>query len=117
MNVIAVGAFLTLSLIAHFGTAGPQAGGTRTAYDQLYRGLVDPPHEYSIRPFWFWNGKLDKKEVERQIEEMASQGVYRAYAHNRTGLDTPYLSEEYFFVVEGVGDSQRFSVRDGHVPL
>ncbi len=30
---------------------------------------------------------------------MASQGVYGAYVHNRTGLQTPYLSEEYFRIV------------------
>ncbi len=100
LNVIALSGFAVLFFILSSCLAGPQVGEARIAYDRLYQGFVDPPREYSIRPFWFWNGKLDKKEVERQIEEMVSQGVYGAYAHNRTGLDTPYLSEEYFAVVE-----------------
>ncbi len=65
----------------------------------LYRGFQDPPREYTVRPFWFWNGRLDAREVEQQIEQMVSQGVYGAYVHNRNGLETPYLSEEYFQVV------------------
>lgn len=65
----------------------------------LYRQFQDPPRTYTVRPFWFWNGKLEAKELERQIDEMVSQGVYGAYVHNRTGLQTPYLSEEYFQIV------------------
>jgi hypothetical protein len=65
----------------------------------LYAGFEDPPHRYTVRPFWFWNGKLDAAEVNRQIDEMVSQGVYGAFVHNRTGLETPYLSEEYFRVI------------------
>jgi hypothetical protein len=57
----------------------------------LYREFQDPPRTYTIRPFWFWNGKLDSKEIARQIDEMVAQGVYGAYVHNRTGLQMPYL--------------------------
>ncbi len=69
------------------------------AVGHLHRGFQDPPHTYSVRPFWFWNGKLDRSEIEWQIDQMVSQGVYGAYLHNRAGLETPYLSEEYFKMV------------------
>jgi hypothetical protein len=75
------------------------AGTADGASADLYRQFQDPPHTYSVRPFWFWNGKLEARELERQIDEMVSQGVYSAYVHNRTGLQTPYLSEEYFRAV------------------
>ena len=68
--------------------------------DALYQEFKDPPRVNTIRPFWFWNGKLDAAEVNRQIEEMAAHGVYGAYVHNRTGLETRYMSEEYFDVVK-----------------
>lgn len=71
----------------------------RAASEPLFRQFQDPPKTYTVRPFWFWNGRLEAREVERQIEEMVAQGVYGAYVHNRTGLQTPYLSEEYFQIV------------------
>ncbi len=82
-----------LLLILTFAPAASAASG------DLYSQFQDPPHTYTIRPFWFWNGKLDAKELGRQIDEMVSQGVYGAYVHNRTGLQTPYLSDEYFTAV------------------
>src|SRR5271169_5739440 len=79
------------------GTFPSSAGGADV--DSLYREFRDPPRVNTIRPFWFWNGKLDATEVNRQIDEMVAHGVYGAFVHNRTGLETPYMSEEYFDVV------------------
>lgn len=67
--------------------------------EDLYRKFKDPGRQYSIRPFWFWNGKLEGAELRRQIKQMADHGVYGAYAHNRDGLQTPYLSEAWWQVV------------------
>ncbi|MCC7496111.1 MAG: hypothetical protein IT160_00950, partial [Bryobacterales bacterium] len=73
----------------------------------LFQQFQDPPKTYSVRPFWFWNGVLDAKEVDRQIAEMVDQHVYGAYVHNRTGLQTPYLSSEYFSIVKSGIESAR----------
>lgn len=80
--------------------AAPQSDG-------LYRGFRDPPREYTVRPFWFWNARLDGDEIERQIREMVAKGVYGAYVHSRNGLDTPYLSEDYFAAVKRALDVSR----------
>lgn len=77
------------------------------AAPDTFRAFQDPPKTYSVRPFWFWNGKLDSGEIDRQIREMVSQHVYGAYAHNRNGLQTPYLSDEYFAVVKSAYESAR----------
>jgi len=65
----------------------------------LYQNFLDPNRKYSIRPFWFWNGKLTGEELGRQIRQMVDNGVYGAYAHNRDGLQTRYLSEEWWQVL------------------
>ena len=65
----------------------------------LYEQFRDPPHEHSLRPFWFWNGELTPAEVRRQIDAMVEQGVYGAYAHCRSGLRPRYLSEEWWELV------------------
>ena len=82
--------------------ARPMAGNPATAaggLESLYRAFLNPGHQYSIRPFWFWNGKMDPEEISRQIRLMVEHGVYGAYAHNRDGLETPYLSEAWWQAV------------------
>ena len=29
--------------------------------------FLDPPTEFSVLPFWFWNDDLDADEIRRQI--------------------------------------------------
>jgi len=72
---------------------------TSGSFESLHKSFVDPDRKYSIRPFWFWNGKLEAEEISRQIHLMVEHGVYGAYVHNRDGLQTPYLSEEWWQVV------------------
>ena len=79
----------------------------------LYKAFQNSDRQYSIRPFSFWNGKLDGKELDRQIRLMVEHGVYGAYVHNRDGLETPYLSEEWW---QAVGVALE-SVRRGGFPL
>ena len=64
----------------------------------------NPPHHYSIAPFWFWNDDLKVESLEWQMNEMLEKGVYEFFIHARKGLSVPYLSEEWFdkvsFVLE-----------------
>jgi len=45
-----------------------------------------PPREFSVMPFWFWNDDLDEREIVRQIEDMEAHGVYGFVIHPRVGL-------------------------------
>ncbi len=73
--------------------------GTHRSLQALHEKFQNPDRRYSIRPFWFWNGKLEGAELRRQIKQMVDHGVYGAYAHNRDGLETPYLSEAWWQAV------------------
>jgi hypothetical protein len=64
--------------------------------DSLYADFLNPPKEYSPMPFWFWNSRLEGAQVQEQIRRMVEQHVYGAFLHARDGLETPYLSEEWF---------------------
>ena len=75
--------------------------------EALHAGFQEPDRKHSIRPFWFWNGKLDPKEIDRQIRQMVKHGVYGAYVHCRGGLETPYLSEEWWETVGSALQSAR----------
>ena len=54
----------------------------------------DPPREFSIMPFWFWNDELDDAEIVRQIADFEAHGVYGFLIHPRIGLpqDIGWLS-------------------------
>ena len=49
-------------------------------------GFLDPPREFSVIPFWFWNDTLEEEEVIRQIADFESHGVYGFVIHPRIGL-------------------------------
>lgn len=60
----------------------------------------NPPAEYRIKPFWFWNGEMKKEEISRQIREMAEKGLGGMFICARQGMTVPYLSEEWFDLVK-----------------
>src|SRR5258708_4301654 len=64
--------------------------------DPLYQGFTDPPRDFSLMPFWFWNGKMEGRLIQKQIRDMIDQHVYGAFLHGRDGLETPYFSEGWF---------------------
>lgn len=62
--------------------------------------------EYRPIPFWSWNDRLEPEELKRQIRWMAEEGFGGYFMHARGGLETEYLSPEWFECV-------RQSVREG----
>ena len=62
----------------------------------LARDFAHPPAAYRGKPFWSWNGKLDRAELLRQVQVAAEMGMGGVFMHSRTGLETPYLGPEWF---------------------
>lgn len=58
--------------------------------------LKNPPKKYRPSPFWSWNEKLDTEETVSQVKEMESVGLGGYFMHARGGLQTEYLSDEWF---------------------
>ena len=48
--------------------------------------FADPPTEFSVLPFWFWNDDLDAEEIRRQIGDFEAHGVHGFIIHPRVGL-------------------------------
>jgi len=68
----------------------------KTLSEELFR---HPTSEYRGAPFWAWNCHLEKDELLRQLDVLREMGFGGAHMHVRTGLDTPYLSDEFFDLV------------------
>ena len=52
--------------------------------------------EYRPIPFWSWNDRLCPEELKNQVRWMAQEGFGGYFMHARGGLQTEYLSEEWF---------------------
>lgn len=48
--------------------------------------LREPPSEFGVMPFWFWNDELDAAEIRRQIAGFQAHGVDGFVIHPRVGL-------------------------------
>ncbi|MBQ7983437.1 MAG: hypothetical protein IJ302_07700 [Clostridia bacterium] len=58
-------------------------------------------------PFWSWNDKLEEGELRRQIRVMHDLGMNGFFMHARGGLETEYLSDEWFACVDACVDEAK----------
>ncbi len=67
----------------------------------LKKHFIDPPREFGIVPFWFWNDDLNEHELLRQLREFYAKGFGGVLIHPRIGLSrrVGYLTPEYFRLV------------------
>ena len=70
--------------------------GEAVLSEELFR---NPTAEYRGTPFWAWNCKLEKGLLERQIGYFKEMGFGGFHMHSRTGMGTPYLSDEFMEMV------------------
>ncbi len=58
-----------------------------------------PTSEYRATPFWAWNCDLKKEELLWQIEQLKEMGMGGFHMHCRSGMSTPYLTDEFMELV------------------
>ena len=75
---------------------------------ELSRELFENPTcEYRGTPFWAWNCELKKEELLWQLEVLKKMGLGGAHMHVRTGMATPYLSDEHMELIKACVDKCR----------
>ncbi|MDR1093436.1 MAG: hypothetical protein LBL66_04735 [Clostridiales bacterium] len=57
--------------------------------------FADPSGDFRGKPFWAWNGKLEKEELIRQIRVIKQMGFGGFFMHSRAGLSTEYMGAEW----------------------
>ena len=55
-------------------------------------------------PFWSWNDRLREDELRRQINVMHQLGMNGFFMHARGGLETEYLSDEWYSCIKACID-------------
>ena len=74
---------------------------------QLLEQLKSPSNAYRGKPFWAWNARLEPDELRRQIRLMKQMGLGGFFMHSRVGLDTAYLSDDWFECVNACIDEAK----------
>ncbi|MBR6684275.1 MAG: hypothetical protein IKL38_08015 [Firmicutes bacterium] len=67
----------------------------------------NPTAEYRGTPFWAWNCELKKEELLWQLEVLKKMGFGGGHMHVRTGMATPYLSDEYMDLIKACVDKAK----------
>ncbi len=55
-----------------------------------------PSAEYTTAPFFVWNYKITKQEIDNYLNDFKNSGSLQVIIHPRPGLITEYLSDEWF---------------------
>lgn len=63
-----------------------------TLSEELFK---NPSGEYRGAPFWAWNCKVTKEQIDDQTEIFLRMGMGGAHIHCRTGMNIPYMSDEF----------------------
>lgn len=62
--------------------------------------FANPTKEYRGAPFWSWNTRVTPEMVDEQIAVYKEMGMGGFHIHARTGLETPYMGEEFLSLVK-----------------
>ena len=73
--------------------------------EQVLKQFKNPGKEFRGMPFWSWNGDLKEEELIRQMKILKEMGFGGFFMHSRTGLETEYLGEEWFRLINAVTDA------------
>ncbi|UVI29616.1 glycosyl hydrolase [Paenibacillus spongiae] len=71
---------------------------------KLLEQFQQPTPAFQGKPFWSWNGRLEKEELLRQIHMFKEMGFGGFFMHSRTGLQTEYLGEEWFELINACAE-------------
>ncbi len=71
----------------------------------LLERFAAPGVAFRGKPFWSWNGELEKEELIRQVGVLKEMGMGGYFMHSRAGLITEYLGEEWFELINAVADA------------
>ena len=72
--------------------------------EDLISRIESPGSEFRGTPFWAWNSKLEPAVLREQIRVMKAMGMSGFFMHSRVGLNTKYLSSDWFDCIDACVD-------------
>lgn len=75
--------------------------------NKLVQKIKETSMSHGSIPFWSWNDKLNEDELRRQIRNMHDMKMQGFFMHARAGLETEYLSDEWYSAVAACIDEAK----------
>lgn len=60
------------------------------------KNFRNPPATNRPMPLWTWNGNVTKEFIHRELKRFHEEGFGGVFIHPRAGLETEYLSDDWF---------------------
>src|SRR5271157_704929 len=76
----------------------PHFNKVEMSQEDVWTIFQNPPNEYRMAPFWFWNHVMKREELDAQLADFADHGIGGGFMHARYGRLTPYMSEAWLRV-------------------
>ncbi|MBR6933732.1 MAG: hypothetical protein IKH49_10595, partial [Bacteroidales bacterium] len=80
-------------------------------FKKVEQSFAEPGKEFRPAPLWTWNARISHDDIDAGLQFFKDQGFGGAFIHPRAGLETDYLSEEWFelyrYSVEKAGELGR----------
>ncbi|MCR4921913.1 MAG: hypothetical protein K5945_09475 [Bacteroidaceae bacterium] len=93
MKKVVFFALLALACALVYITAQRDSG---RSFASLQEEFACPSKEFRTAPLWVWNTDVTEEDIDRMLCELKEQGFGGAFIHPRPGLETEYLSDEWF---------------------
>ncbi len=83
-----------------------QTGKSIDDFNTLRKEFAQPSKEYGTIPFFVWNGKITRSDIDSYLLDFKEAGCGGVFIHARPGLVTTYLTDEWF-------DLYRYTMKKG----
>ncbi|QJB42395.1 hypothetical protein HF324_32925 [Chitinophaga oryzae] len=86
----------TLTIAAVMASSHIQAQQKLQRFEDVAAGFKNPGVDYGTVPFWVWNTKVTKPNIDSMLNDYRRNDFGGVIIHPRPGLITEYLSKEWF---------------------
>lgn len=80
--------------------------------DDILSSFKNAADDYRPLIMWFWNDRIDEKEITYQLERYKEQNITSFFVHPMYGLKPDYLSDEFFELIRyTVSEAKRLDMK------
>ncbi len=87
---------LFLAMLSTIVSCEERASRVTVTFKEVEKSFAEPGKEFRPAPLWTWNARVNRGDIDSGLRFFKEQGFGGAFIHPRPGLETDYLSEEWF---------------------